>query len=165
MSWLRELNFRSIDEYFRQYLLGTSGLKSRDQKRREQKQKRGSQPFDSGRDPVKASQSLEQLFGEFNWNTKLSEASLFAEWEKVVGEDNAAASYPEEIRNRTLTVRCRSTAWATQLRLLEAQVLEQIQQKHPDLLIEQVRFIGPTAPSWKKGPRSVPGRGPRDTYG
>ncbi|MDP4886606.1 MAG: DUF721 domain-containing protein, partial [Aquiluna sp.] len=27
------------------------------------------------------------------------------------------------------------------------------------------RFIGPSAPSWKKGPRSVPGRGPRDTYG
>ncbi|PZQ74527.1 MAG: DUF721 domain-containing protein, partial [Cutibacterium acnes] len=23
----------------------------------------------------------------------------------------------------------------------------------------------PSAPSWKHGPRSVPGRGPRDTYG
>ena len=25
--------------------------------------------------------------------------------------------------------------------------------------------VGPEAPSWKKGRRSVPGRGPRDTYG
>ena len=26
-------------------------------------------------------------------------------------------------------------------------------------------FPGPNVPSWKRGPRSVPGRGPRDTYG
>nr|NLD40552.1 DUF721 domain-containing protein [Actinomycetales bacterium] len=25
--------------------------------------------------------------------------------------------------------------------------------------------LGPKAPSWKHGIRSVPGRGPRDTYG
>ena len=31
--------------------------------------------------------------------------------------------------------------------------------------IETVRFIGPDTPSWKRGPRAIPGRGPRDTYG
>jgi hypothetical protein len=67
VRWLAKLNFDDIDTFFRQYLLGTTGIKSRDQKRREENQKRGSQPFDSGRDPVKASASLEQLFGEFNW--------------------------------------------------------------------------------------------------
>ncbi len=162
---MKEIDFRGIDDYFRRYLLGTSGLKSRDQKRREASQKRGSQPFEPGRDLVTASASLDQLFGEFNWTSKLAEAALFAEWEKVVGQDSAAASYPEEIKNRTLTVRCRSTAWATQLRLLSGKVLEQVHERHPDLQIDEIRFIGPTAPSWKKGPRSVPGRGPRDTYG
>jgi predicted nucleic acid-binding Zn ribbon protein len=162
---LKEIDFREIDEYFRRYLLGTSGLKSRDQKRREASQKRGSQPFDSGRDMVTAAASLDQLFGEFNWTSKLAEAALFAEWENVVGADSAAASYPEDIKNRILTVRCRSTAWATQLRLLSEQVLAKVHTNHPDLQIDEIRFIGPTAPSWKKGPRSVPGRGPRDTYG
>jgi predicted nucleic acid-binding Zn ribbon protein len=31
--------------------------------------------------------------------------------------------------------------------------------------VTRVQVIGPQAPSWKKGRRSVPGRGPRDTYG
>ena len=113
------MNFEVIDVFFRQYLLGTTGIKSRDQKRREENQKRGSQPFDSGRDPVKASASLEQLFGEFNWTSQLAQATLFTEWEKVVGADSAEASYPEELKNEVLSVRCRSTAWATQLRLFD----------------------------------------------
>jgi predicted nucleic acid-binding Zn ribbon protein len=162
---LAKLNFEAIDTFFRQYLLGTTGIKSRDQKRREENQKRGSQPFDSGRDPIKASASLDQLFGEFNWTSQLAQATLFTQWSKVVGEDSAEASYPEELKNEVLSVRCRSTAWATQLRLLAPQILEKINQQHPDVLVSEIRFIGPTAPSWKKGSRSVPGRGPRDTYG
>ncbi len=165
MKWLGKLNFDVIDNFFRQYLLGTTGIKSRDQKRREANQKRGSQPFDAGRDPVRASASLEQLFGEFNWTSQLAQAALFTEWEKVVGADSADASYPEELKNEVLSVRCRSTAWATQLRLLEAQILDKIRTQHPDVVVSEIRFVGPTAPSWKKGPRSVPGRGPRDTYG
>ena len=162
---MAKLNFEVIDTFFRHYLLGTTGIKSRDQKRREENQKRGSQPFDSGRDPVKASASLEQLFGEFNWTSQLAQATLFTEWHKVVGEDSAEASYPEELKNEVLSVRCRSTAWATQLRLLAPQILEKINQQHPDVLVSEIRLVGPTAPSWKKGSRSVPGRGPRDTYG
>ena len=162
---MAKLNFEVIDTFFRQYLLGTTGIKSRDQKRREENQKRGSQPFDSGRDPIKASASLEQLFGEFNWTSQLAQATLFTDWNKVVGEDSAEASYPEELKNEVLSVRCRSTAWATQLRLLAPQILEKINQQHPDVLVSEIRFVGPTAPSWKKGSRSVPGRGPRDTYG
>jgi predicted nucleic acid-binding Zn ribbon protein len=165
VKWLAKLNFEVIDTFFRHYLLGTTGIKSRDQKRREENQKRGSQPFDSGRDPVKASASLEQLFGEFNWTSQLAQATLFTEWHKVVGEDSAEASYPEELKNEVLSVRCRSTAWATQLRLLAPQILEKINQQHPDVLVSEIRLVGPTAPSWKKGSRSVPGRGPRDTYG
>ena len=162
---MAKLNFEVIDNFFRQYLLGTTGIKSRDQKRREENQKRGSQPFDSGRDPVKASASLEQLIGEFNWTSQLAQATLFTDWSKVVGEYSAEASYPEELKNEVLSVRCRSTAWATQLRLLAPQILEKINQQHPDVLVSEIRFVGPTAPSWKKGSRSVPGRGPRDTYG
>ena len=32
-------------------------------------------------------------------------------------------------------------------------------------VVTKLRVVGPTAPSWKKGPRTVRGRGPRDTYG
>ena len=105
------------------------------------------------------------MLGEFNWTSKLEKATLFTQWENIVGPESAAASYPEDLERKVLSVRCRSTAWATQLRLLQNEILGKIHQVHPDLEIEEVRFIGPAAPTWKKGPRSVPGRGPRDTYG
>jgi predicted nucleic acid-binding Zn ribbon protein len=31
--------------------------------------------------------------------------------------------------------------------------------------LSEIKILGPAAPSWKHGLRSVPGRGPRDTYG
>lgn len=153
------------DSFFRTYLFGTTGFLGRDQKRRNEQSKRGSQPFEAGRSPVTAADSLENLFGQFNWNTKLDEADLFSQWAEIVGDQSAEASAPEELKKGVLTIRCRSTAWATQLRLLEKDVLSKINGKYPGLEIAELRFVGPNAPSWKKGSRSVPGRGPRDTYG
>lgn len=158
-------NYRVADEFFRNFLKNSHGLISKDAKRRAENQKRGSQPFDKGRAPITAAAGLEQMLGEFNWTSKLEKAALFTNWEQVVGPESAAASYPEDLERGVLSVRCRSTAWATQLRLLQAEILEKVKTQFPDLEISEIRFIGPAAPSWKKGPRSVPGRGPRDTYG
>ena len=64
-----------------------------------------------------------------------------------------------------MTVQCDSTAWARQLSSLRAEILTRIIREHPDAGITAVRFVGPDVPSWKWGPRTIPGRGPRDTYG
>ena len=162
---MRKILFEVADGFFRSFLANSHGMKSKDQKRREKNQTRGSQPFEPGRGLVTASQSLEHLFGEFNWNADLEKASLFADWDQVVGPESANASFPEELKGTQLIVRCKSTAWATQMRLLQKEVLEKLAAVHPKLVVDEVMFIGPNAPSWKKGPRSVPGRGPRDTYG
>jgi predicted nucleic acid-binding Zn ribbon protein len=159
------ISFEIADRFFKEFLKNSHGLVSKDAKRRADNQKRGSQPFDKGRAPITAGAGLDQMLGEFNWTSKLEKATLFTQWEKIVGPESAEASYPEDLERNVLTVRCRSTAWATQLRLLQAEILAKVNQNHPDLEIGEVRFIGPAAPSWKKGPRSVPGRGPRDTYG
>jgi predicted nucleic acid-binding Zn ribbon protein len=83
----------------------------------------------------------------------------------IVGEETAAHSEPVSIEDGVLSIRCDSTAWATQLRLMRSQVTTTIAERYPEAGIESVRFEGPNAPSWKRGPRSIPGRGPRDTYG
>lgn len=140
--------------------------KSRETKRREEKSSRAnSQPFGKGRDPVTASSTLNELLKSFSWETQLAEADLFTRWGEIVGDQNALNSTPENLNRGVLTVRCKSTAWATQLRLMQAQILERINEKYAELEIDSLKFIGPEAPSWKKGSRSVPGRGPRDTYG
>jgi predicted nucleic acid-binding Zn ribbon protein len=58
-----------------------------------------------------------------------------------------------------------STAWATQLRLLQRQLLVKIAAAVGNDVVKRLKVLGPTAPSWRYGPRHVRGRGPRDTYG
>jgi predicted nucleic acid-binding Zn ribbon protein len=48
---------------------------------------------------------------------------------------------------------------------MQNQILERIAADYPTLKVESIKFVGPDAPTWKKGKYSVPGRGPRDTYG
>ena len=57
-------------------------------------------------------------------------------------------------------------AWATQMRLMQSDLLKTISTTAPGALVEELIFIGPHAPSWKRGLRTIRGaRGPRDTYG
>jgi predicted nucleic acid-binding Zn ribbon protein len=72
----------------------------------------------------------------------------------------------ERTQTGRLLVQCSSTAWATQLNLVGVSLLETIRASAPGALVESLEFIGPTAPSWKRGLRTISnGRGPRDTYG
>ena len=73
---------------------------------------------------------------------------------------------PEAYADTVLTVRADSTAWATQLRYLAPQLVAMLNEQLGDGTITRIKVLGPDAPSWKKGRRSVrDGRGPRDTYG
>jgi predicted nucleic acid-binding Zn ribbon protein len=153
-------------EFYFAMRAAVTGRVSRDTRKRIQKTKNASsKPFGSGRDPKTAADGLDEVLNSFGWQNQIAQAELFAKWAEVVGDLNAANSTPENLNQGTLTVRCKSTAWATQLKLMQAEILAQVQSKFALLDIENLRFVGPQAPSWKKGQRSVPGRGPRDTYG
>lgn len=158
-----KLNFEPADSFYSQ-MLAALGKKSRDEKRRD-KSASASKPFEPGRDPIRASESIENLLSDFDWLGKVEKEALFLDWERLVGKESAEASKPVDLQGGTLTIQCRSTAWATQLRLLGDQILARIQEQYPDQGVKFLKFVGPAAPNWKKGPRSVPGRGPRDTYG
>jgi predicted nucleic acid-binding Zn ribbon protein len=90
---------------------------------------------------------------------------VFGHWARIVGEDVAEHAEPVTLNDGELTVRASSTAWATQLRLLQGQLLAKIAAGVGHGVVKRMRIQGPTAPSWRKGYRHVSGRGPRDTYG
>ncbi len=90
---------------------------------------------------------------------------MFGRWDAVVGEQIAAHATPTALNEGVLTVAAESTAWATQLRLVQAQLLAKIAAAVGDGVVTSLKISGPTAPSWRKGPRHIAGRGPRDTYG
>lgn len=64
-----------------------------------------------------------------------------------------------------LVLRADSTAWATQIKLLMPTLTQKLDDEVGQGRISEIKVLGPNAPSWKHGLRSVPGRGPRDTYG
>jgi predicted nucleic acid-binding Zn ribbon protein len=135
-------------------------------KRAKNKKKEGaSVPFGAGRDPRGIDDILDGLTSKLGWTSPLAKAELIGSWGELVGAETASHSEPAGIEDGVLIVRCDSTAWATQLRLMRGQITTSIAQRFPDAGIESVKFDGPNAPSWKKGTRSIPGRGPRDTYG
>lgn len=153
-------------EFYRRMKQAATGKVSRDAKRRDEAQSRSkSKPYEKGRDPVSAGDTLNAVLNQFAWEGELAKAELFVSWAKLVGEQNALNSTPEDLQNGTLLVRCKSTAWATQLRLMQNTILERVTTEFPSLKVESIRFVGPDAPNWKKGKFTVPGRGPRDTYG
>ena len=90
---------------------------------------------------------------------------MLGRWESVVGSDIAAHAQPTTLRDGVLAVTAESTAWATQLRLMQSQILGRIAAAVGHGVVTSLRITGPAAPSWRKGERHVSGRGPRDTYG
>ena len=117
-------------------------------------------------DPTLVSEILGELVKDREWDSGLAEGNLFATWPAIVGADVAPHAEPISLIDGKSLIQCSSTAWATQLNLAQNDILATIRASAPGALVESLRFIGPQAPSWKKGIRSVSnGRGPRDTYG
>lgn len=116
-------------------------------------------------DPQLLGTVLDQLITSRNWRQGIAEGTLFTDWNKVVGDDVASHCSPVSLVDGELTIQTTSTAWATQLNLISAQLLKTISGSAPGALVEKLVIIGPLAPTWKKGLRTIRGgKGPRDTY-
>ncbi|MGB3442876.1 MAG: DciA family protein [Actinophytocola sp.] len=117
------------------------------------------------RDPQPLGRVASRIALERGWSSRLTTGRLFDRWSQIVGEDVAEHAQPVELKEGELTVRADSTAWATQLRLLQKQLLVKIAAGVGHGVVKRLKVLGPTAPSWRFGTRHVRGRGPRDTYG
>lgn len=117
------------------------------------------------RDPQPLGRIVSQLSKQRGWQAQLASGQVFGQWADVVGAEIAEHAYPVAMKDGELTVQASSTAWATQLRLLQGQLLGKISAAVGRGVVKRLRIQGPTAPSWRYGHRHVPGRGPRDTYG
>lgn len=134
-------------------------------RRRPPEQKAGGVPFTPGRDPLAVGAVLDRVTDSLGWRTPLAQTDLTAAWRSIAGEETARHAEVEGFAEGVLLIRCDSTAWATQLSLMRAQIAERIAKDFPEADVVSLRFLGPNTPSWSHGPRSVQGRGPRDTYG
>lgn len=140
----------------------TSARKGRGQR---EQARRSTEPFTDGRDPQPMSDAVETLLRRMGWTEQVAVAGVTARWREVVGDQIADHAEPLGFEDGVLTVRATSTAWATQLTLMSGQIRHRINEEFGQELVNTLTVLGPAARTWTKGPRSVPGRGPRDTYG
>jgi len=142
-------------ELFRSY---RSGLRKKKEVIQEERSELG--------DPKNIGAILNELIDTRDWRQGVAEGNLFSDWKEIVGADVAEHSTPITLFEGKLTIQTTSTAWSTQLRLMQSDLLKTIRQSSPGALVEELSIIGPHAPSWKRGLRTIRGaRGPRDTFG
>lgn len=146
-------------------LRGLKALPGAKRRKRRRDPEDENQPFTPGRDPRGLGAALADLTRESGWDSQLAQEDLLLQWENIAGLETAKHTEPVSLVQGLLTIRCDSTAWAKQLQLMRGQIMTQIALHHPQAGVESIRFLGPDVPSWKWGPRTAPGRGPRDTYG
>lgn len=124
----------------------------------------GSHPDD--RDPQLLSATVDRIVDERGWELDLRVHGVFGRWTELVGPEVGAHTTPESFTEGRLCVRCDSTAWATQLKLLAPTVVRRLNEELGHNTVTLIEVRGPDQPSWKKGRLSArDGRGPRDTYG
>ncbi len=117
------------------------------------------------RDPQLLGPTLDRVVAERGWETDAAVGAAMGRWAAIVGPEVAAHSTPVSWTDGELVVQADSTAWATQIRLLAPALLARLAAELGAGTVTSVTVRGPSAPSWKRGPWSVRGRGPRDTYG
>ncbi|HVV77583.1 MAG TPA: DciA family protein [Mycobacteriales bacterium] len=117
------------------------------------------------RDPTPLGAAVDNLVRDRSWEQTLNKAGLLPRWAQIVGAEVAEHCRPERLTDGELFCVAESTAWATELRLLNRQLLARIATEVGDGVVTRIRISGPTAPDWRHGPLRVVGRGPRDTYG
>lgn len=117
------------------------------------------------RDPQTLDATLGRLVSDQGWDTELRVHGVFSRWASVVGQEVADHVTPESYADGRLVVRTDSTAWATEMKLLAANLVHRLNQDLGDGTVEVIDVLGPHTPRWTSGRLRVKGRGPRDTYG
>ncbi|MGV8966261.1 MAG: DUF721 domain-containing protein [Cellulomonas sp.] len=122
-------------------------------------------PGKDGRDPRLVADTLAALLRDRGWTHDVSVGGVIGRWRAVVGDQIADHCTPETFEDGVLLVRTDSTSWATNLKMLAPALLRRLADDVGEDVVREVRVLGPAGPGFKRGPRSVPGRGPRDTFG
>lgn len=118
-----------------------------------------------GRDPKLLGDQMDRLLLDRGWRVDVAVGSVMGRWPEIVGPEVAQHCAPVTFEMGVLTVRADSTAWATQIRLLTSSILGRLEGEVGKGTVSELRVVGPSAPSWSRGPRRSQGPGPRDTYG
>ena len=88
----------------------------------------------------KAEDILRRLFGRYADQDQEGLIGFFAQWQKLVGTDLAAHAEPVDIKNGALYLEVDHPAWLQRLHAKQADILQAVQNRFPNLEIQQIYF-------------------------
>lgn len=75
------------------------------------------------------------------WDSKLKQYSLFTQWPDLVGETIARHAVPKIWRGDVLVVEVSNSAWLTELRMMEDDILKKIREACPETKIQKIHWM------------------------
>lgn len=104
-----------------------------------------------GRDPQTVGNIFNVIATQGSWTPHLKIAQMQNHWNQVVGEENARHSYPVDLRDGILTIRCDSPAWTTTMTYMIPLLTDTIRMRLEGLTINEVRVTGPQQQGFSRG--------------
>lgn len=100
------------------------------------------------RDPMAFGAAINRLITERGWEAPAAVGGVMGRWPQIVGEDAANHCVPEKYDEdeRILVVRCDSTAWATNLRLLAPTLVARLNEDLGHGAVTLIKVNGPGGP-------------------
>jgi len=89
----------------------------------------------------RASEIIDELFSQMNFESEKEYISLFQQWEQIAGTDAAEHTWIHEIEGSKLIISADHPAWANMLSMKKQTILKEIGSKFPELNISQIKII------------------------
>ena len=91
--------------------------------------------------PKQVRETLQKYLEKAGISEKVEAASVVPEWPNLVGEGIAAVTTPLRVSNNVLVVGVRSSAWLSELKLMEREILNRINAGKRRGRITGIRFV------------------------
>ena len=101
----------------------------------------GARDEDRKKGPEKVSEVLGGFLEKAGLRESVIRAEAVGEWEERVGEAIARVTRAQGVREATLIVEVRSSAWLMELNLMKKEILRRVNEGRKEALIEKIVFV------------------------
>jgi predicted nucleic acid-binding Zn ribbon protein len=91
--------------------------------------------------PKRVRETLQKYLDKAGISEKIEAASVVPEWPRLVGEGIAGVTTPLRVSNGVLFVSVRSSAWMSELKLMEREIIKRLNADKTRGRISGIRFV------------------------
>jgi predicted nucleic acid-binding Zn ribbon protein len=91
--------------------------------------------------PKRVRETLQKYLDKAGISEKIEAASVVPDWPRLVGEGIAGVTTPLRVSNGVLFVSVRSSAWMSELKLMEREIIKRLNADKKRGRISGIRFV------------------------